>query len=185
MLFLVLFVIALGGIWFGLRLSRRQTSTYTQIDLEESGNILAVICGVLAIFLLLVMVIDTACVYSNQVSAQAQVDKLGRTTTIKQKRATELIAQVKEVLVNQYPQYEQATIKQVVNGDPRLILLKFPELQASKTLIKYTNDLVALRSAVYDQRIQRERIVAQMQARKNNGLVHLSFLLPKAAAGKS
>ncbi len=176
MLFVILFVLALTVVIGGLFLGASST------DLDEVGFFVSACAAFVAVVMLIILVVANASAYSDQLHDKNDAVRLLSTETIYAQRSNDLTRQIKAVLVEQYPQYEKGVIQSVVNGDPRLILLRFPDLQASKTLTQYTVDLTNLRTDVYNQRLQRQSVLARMRTRKQNGLLFVTALLPSVPA---
>lgn len=176
MLFLALLIVALVVVAAGFirNASHPSTNNYTW----SYGKTVGVWALSVAAVILLVAIIINAVAYTAIVGKQTEVAATHRKEVILQRRATDIGRTLKEYLIAQYPQYEQSTIDHVLKAGPDLILLKFPELRAADTFIKYANDYKHLQSAVYDQATDRTNIEAKIDSLHNNSLIYLTDLLP-------
>lgn len=82
---------------------------------------------------------------------------------IYQKKADDLTAKFKEVLIDSYPNYEKALFDKMTPEDFRMLMVKYPEIKASLTSINFVDKLDALYKDIYDTDIQSRKIVQEIR----------------------
>jgi len=178
MIFLVLVVVVMVGLRLVYKSALVDKASRNDPYMSNGWSVvivsttLALIAGVVSLF------VATITSYTAQVSNHADLDRLANVIDIQEERSEAITSEIKGLLVERYPAYERSVINDVMETDPTLILLRFPELEASTTMVKYVDQVVGLRGRVYDLRERRQAVQRDIDRREANDLLYLTFLLP-------
>lgn len=141
-------------------------------ELKTIGIIRYIIGGIL----FLVAYIGTGYVCIKQIAAIEKIEMYTKTEKIYAKKADELIGIFAKYLMEAYLSHEKEIFDKI---SPELIdiyLVKYPELQASKTIMELVAKINHLQSDRYDQMVQKERELACIRIRKKNPWVYRMFI---------
>jgi len=138
-----------------------------------TANILATCAG----FFLVLGFFVTCIAISDQVSTNVTIDKTYRVQEVLNRKANALIPQFRQVLAQEYPQYEKEIFEKISSpGAAEAFLVKYPEIKASVTITEFSKRLSKLREAVWDQKVYREDQIAEASYRKQSPWVLTVFV---------
>jgi hypothetical protein len=151
---------AVAGLCFAryswLKKSKEKESYY-----DQGGTA----CLIVACCFVGLMVLHTAILYRNQLADFEVVKFYGQTEQIYKNKAEALTAQFASHLAITYPNHEKEIFKNIAPGQVNLYLVKYPELQASKTLVVLVEQINKLQADYYQQQIEREKVLATIRYR--------------------
>jgi len=122
---------------------------------------LSVLCGSISTIGLILALCFTLGPYTLQIKDSTEIRSVEKKIALYTKRRDNLSAVVRAEL-EKYPKYE----KTVLNGIKPEILLSFPELKASDTMIKMVEELVKLENDIYKLREGQLDIAQRMYYRE-------------------
>lgn len=105
---------------------------------------------------------------SNQIYDSKNLAKITQYETVYQERATNLTRQFAHYLAEVYPDHEKDIFNKVQPGEVDIYLVKYPQLQASKTITELVGQIRSLNDDVYKQRLERAETIRDMRFRIEN-----------------
>lgn len=129
-------------------------------------------CGVAVVVAGFFFVVSYLTGYTNIVDYNAQIVESHEKQAVYEQRAKVVGDNPQSYLTQQYPTYEAGVIREIVDADPQLILLKFPELRTADTFLEYTRQYQGLKDAVYSQQTKRAELEADIARITNNNLIY-------------
>lgn len=169
-LYFALLMGVIAGICFVVAITRKKKS---EIDWAVGGGALSVI----SIALIAILLFFTACSVYNQREDFEQVRKYAKLEVIYQVKAEALTVQFATYLAQAYPQHERDVFKSMSPGQISLYLVKYPELQASKTIVALVEQIAKLQNDRYDQQVKKEESLKDIRFRPHNPFV-IGWIVP-------
>lgn len=126
------------------------------------------ICLTFAVIIFMASFIAMGIEYATQLSDMENLKKFDRLETIYQQKANELTKQFSKYLLDMYPKYEKDIFQKITPEKVDIYLVKYPELQASKTIVALTERINQLQSDKYQQQIEKEKTLKDMRFRARN-----------------
>ena len=113
--------------------------------------------------LLLIGLINSMVAYSDQVQRSVELTKIASFEKTYQARANNLTKEFAHYLAEAYPQHEKDIFSKIEPGKLDIYLVKYPELQASKTITELVQQVRSLQDDIYKQQLSRAETVRDMQ----------------------
>jgi len=173
MIFLLIALVVFGG-WF-LIASWLEWEDYGSLDWEPGPGIVISISGF--VICLAISVIVNIAMWNEQISDKTHYRVIDEKIELNQKRADDISNKLKIVLVENYGEHEREIFSNMGSDDLQLLLIKYPELRASKTFTTYADKMHELNDYVYKQKQEKIEIVRRMQYRVKN-IFTFGFLYP-------
>lgn len=129
----------------------------------NASMIFSTIFGVLGATLLFIGLINSLNTNSNQVGRSMELAKIDSSESIYKAKADNLTKEFAGYLAEAYPQYEKDIFSKIEPGKVDLYMVKYPELQASKTLTELVKQVRDLQDKVYEQQLARVQIIRDMK----------------------
>jgi len=115
-----------------------------------------------AILIFVAGFITSLFVHSNQIWMNVELTKIDSFEQTYQVRSDNLTKEFAHYLAQTYPDHEKDFSK-IEPGKVDVYLVKYPELQASKTIVELVNQIRSLQDDIYKQRLDRAEKVRDMQ----------------------
>lgn len=113
--------------------------------------------------LLTIGLINSMVAYSAQVQRGTELAKIDSFEKTYQMRADNLTKEFAHFLAGAYPQHEKDIFSKIEPGKLDIYLVKYPELQASKTITELVQQVRSLQDDIYKQQLARAETVRDMQ----------------------
>ncbi len=103
--------------------------------------------------------------YTNteQVGYSVELNKISSFEQTYQVRSDNLTKEFAHYLADIYPSHEKDIFSKIQPGKLDIYLVKYPELQASKTIVELVQQIRSLQDDIYKQRLTRAEIIRNMQ----------------------
>ena len=119
-------------------------------EIEEVHIAGIVLMGGSLLYLIITFISDLS-YYSTQLLRFEDVRKYLKKIEVYKKKQKELLAEFKNYLGDKYPELEKQIFDNINKSESEMhIVLKYPEIQSSKTLMKLTKNINELADDVYD-----------------------------------
>ena len=118
--------------------------------------------------------------YSVQVGYAVDLDKITQFEKTYQARADNLTKQFASYLAGVYPQHEKEIFSRIEPGKLDIYLVKYPELQASKTIMVLVDQERSLQDDIYKQQITRAETIRNMRYNVRSPWVY-QWIMPDIA----
>jgi len=115
--------------------------------------------------------------YSFQVSDNENLIKITQIESVYQKRADALTKEFARYLGETYPQHEKEIFDKMTPEEINIFLVKYPELQASKTIMELVKQIRSLQDDIYKQQISRAETLKDMRYRTKSKWV-FQWMMP-------
>lgn len=125
---------------------------------------------------LVVSFIATFCFYSGQVSDIENIQKYEQLEMIYDQKAKSLTAEFAKYLAETYPNFEKDIFKQISPEKVSLYVVKYPDLQSSKTLMTLVEQINQLQSDKYQQQINKAVVLKDMRFAVKNPWIYNSLI---------
>lgn len=161
-LILALLLVLVSGIcWirYAIKKGRRE---YTDSD----GW--AISLDITAGMILIASFVITGVQWANQISDIEDLRKFDNLEKIYQQKAEVLTNQFTKYLAETYPQHEKGIFGKISPEKVDIYLVKYPELQASKTIIALTEKINQLQADRYAQQVNKEQSLKNIRFRLRN-----------------
>lgn len=169
LLFIIIFLLIASLVAFAFFTDKTKYS--------ETGTWVSRVCLGFALFLVFVMVMANTSAFYSQVQAQESVKQSFGNQRVYNQRANDLIPQFKSLLAEEYPAYEAKIFGEINNTTAAVNFLgRYPEIKASKTIIKLVDQIRELRDTIYAQAIHRQDLQQQIRSRSRNPWLITAFL---------
>ncbi|TSC52285.1 MAG: hypothetical protein LiPW41_496 [Parcubacteria group bacterium LiPW_41] len=106
--------------------------------------------------------------YSDQIENKENYTRLVQVENVFQKRAETLTKEFSNYLGDAYPKHERSIFDKMKPESINLYLVKYPEIQASKTVMALVDNIKGLRDSVYSKQIARADLLKDMRYRAKN-----------------
>jgi len=116
-----------------------------------------------AILIFVAGFITSLFVHSNQIWMNVELTKIDSFEQTYQVRSDNLTKEFAHYLAQTYPDHEKDIFSKIEPGKVDVYLVKYPELQASKTIVELVNQIRSLQDDIYKQRLDRAEKVRDMQ----------------------
>jgi hypothetical protein len=136
--------------------------------------------GLMTIFTVVVIgvgVINSLMESSDQTKAVYELEKIQQFERVYLERADVQTKKFASYLLETYPKMERDIFSQIKPGTLDIYLVKYPELQSSKTIMALVDQERQLRDAFYGQQLERATLVRQMNYRAASPWV-FKWMLP-------
>jgi len=140
----------------------------------DTGAIVSLVCA--AIFLVFIFAANSHSYYC-QLDDFESLKMYQRIEKVYEEKAISLTTQFASYLAEAYPQHEKEIFKSINPGTVSLFMVKYPELQASKTLLSLVGQISALQTDRYSQRVEFEKTLKEVRFRPKSPFV-ISWLIP-------
>jgi len=115
---------------------------------------------------------------AQQISDFENIEKFRQIEVINKDKAGVLTDEFSKHLAETYPEHERYIYDKISPGTVNLYLVKYPELQASGTLVTLVDLINKLQSDVYDQQINVVETLKNIRYRSRNPWL-FQFMIPK------
>ena len=129
---------------------------------------------ILAVLTSIVFTIVHAVFYYNQCSDIEELNKIKADRKVYSKMADNILEQIKNVLIQTYPDYEKSIFEKITQQTAPQIFIMYPEIKANETIMQYVNRLTGYIEKVYNRDIESNRIIKSLEMRKRIGKVWIS-----------
>jgi len=116
-----------------------------------------------AILIFVIGFIGSLYAHSRQVWVSVELTKIDSFEQTYQVRSDNLTKEFAHYLAQTYPDHEKDVFSKIEPGKVDVYLVKYPELQASKTIVELVNQIRSLQDDIYKQRLDRAEKVRDMQ----------------------
>lgn len=113
-------------------------------------------------------IIGNTALYQSQIGDIESLNVIDEEIGIYQERSDEIKSQIKEVLIDKYPEHEKDIMKSLSGNEASIYLVKYPELHAHETFKQYTEILVSLDKKIYDQKLKKVDLKKNISERRRN-----------------
>lgn len=160
--FIALMLAVLGILLIGYKYLRDGDMKESRHNNFPAGGFGFILCffGVMVVF---IGMINSLVTHSDQVGYGVELDKIAQFEETYQARADNLTKQFASYLVETYPQYEKEIFHNIAPGNLDIYLVKYPELQASKTIMALVDQERSLRDDIYKQQLARAEVLRNMR----------------------
>ncbi len=164
-------------VFLGLHFNAKRYNRKTDDDKDYNGIFMVWVYAMVFATLVpaVVSVTQTMKSYSAHLSDIEDLAKFVDIENVYTKRAESLTAEF-TVLVNQYLGHEKATFDNMSPEDISVLLVRFPELKASKTILELVAQIRSMQDDVYAQQVERAEISKNIRFRTRNPWILHSFL---------
>jgi hypothetical protein len=152
---------------------RKEKAEKGGVDWSVGGGVFAFF----SIVMIAVLIFFTAVSVYNQREDFEEVRKFVKLEVIYQNKADALTVQFATYLAQAYPKHERDVFKSMSPGQISLYLVKYPELQASKTIVALVEQIAKLQNDRYAQQVKKEESLKDIRFRPNNPFV-IGWLIP-------
>ena len=133
----------------------------------------------LVIFLLgsFASIFATADYYIDQRRDFEEFKKVENVEIIYKKKAEVLTESFTAHLSGAYPDFEKGIFEEIKPNNVSVYLVKYPELKSSQTLMLLVEKINKLQDDIYDQQINKEKILKRIRFRTKN-IWHWTYFIP-------
>ena len=118
--------------------------------------------------------------YSEQIGKSVELDKINSFEQTHQVRSDNLTKEFAHYLAGVYPDHEKDIFSKIEPGKLDVYLVKYPELQASKTIVELVQQVRSLQDDIYKQRLERAQTIRDMRYNVRSPWV-LQWMMPNVA----
>ena len=137
-------------------------------DEETCYNEGAMFCYIITIIIVGVAIIITMFGFSSQKSDNEKLIMLSNKGAIYREKAEILTKEFAGYLAEAYPKYEKNIFEKISPDKIDFYLVKYPELQASQTILELVQQIAQLRGDFYEQSLLKEDVLKSMRYRPKN-----------------
>lgn len=167
-MFILFLALLVGFLGFVLWRRHKWIAARKKKDYYDEYQCFTFMCLVFAVIFFIASFLVTGIEYGAQLSDMENLKKFDRLETIYQQKANELTKQFSKYLYEMYPKYERDIFQKITPEKVDIYLVKYPELQASKTIVALTERINQLQTDRYQQRIAKEQTLKDMRFRARN-----------------
>src|SRR3989339_644424 len=118
--------------------------------------------------------------YSEQIEKGVELEKVSSFEQTYQVRSDNLAKEFTYYLAGVYPNHEKDIFSKIEPGKLDVYLVKYPELQASKTIVELVQQVRSLQDDIYKQRLERAQTIRDMRYNVRSPWV-LQWMMPNVA----
>lgn len=141
---------------------------HKNVNNEDGFLMSAFVLGFIALCCVAVGGIASLVAASTQTYDSVNLTKIKQFEFIYQNKANNLTQQFAHYLADAYPNHEKDIFDKIKPGDVDIYLVKYPELQASKTITELVGQIRSLNDDVYKQQLERAETLRNMKYREKN-----------------
>lgn len=123
-------------------------------------------------------VVQLVCYHSHSDDIE-NIEQQKEKKKIYQRKADDLLAEIKLYLIEKFPEHEQLIFDKITNNSADFLAVEYPEIKSNETFMKAVEGIVEAKSSIYscDHRIARYE--KQIRLRKRTIALTVFPILPK------
>lgn len=115
-----------------------------------------------------ISIVATTNLYLSQIEDIESLNVIDEEIGIYEQRSDNIKFQIREVLVDKYPEHEKDIMNSLSGNDASIYFVKYPELHTHETFKQYTEILVSLDTKIYDQKLKKVDLKKNISERRRN-----------------
>lgn len=134
----------------------------------DNYNLASWIYSILVGLSLVIIMINNLVQISDQKKRFVTIHMLENQKEIYVERADTLLSDMKNILIEEYPQYEKEIFGDMTPKDLQMLFIKYPDVKNALVSMNYTDKLQNLKDDIYSKEIEIERVKKEINFRYIN-----------------